>query len=188
MLGALLILVSLGIIYHSTISQSIARELDLYLGGSAVTATAPPAAVGPPAAQNLAQELGATAQAASTQDWQLAGDELRAAEASWAAVEGMYGKAGVSATDLNAFTADLANLTLAISEHNQSAVADTAQNAQKSLAWMTNNYVAGSGPTFQEMSALVQDLNAAAQRQDWPKVQADAKALTQMMQSVQQGF
>lgn len=189
LLGALLIVLALGIIYHSAISQSIARELDLYLGGTAATtATSPPSAVGPPAAQDLSQELSATAQAASSQDWQLASDELRAAEASWASLESTYSHAGVSATDLNAFTADLANLTLSISEHNGAATVETAQNAQKSLAWMTNNFITGAGPTFQEMSALVKDLNTATQQQDWTRVKADAKALQQMMQSIQQGF
>ncbi len=189
LVGGLLILVALGLIYHSQESQQILRQLGNYFTGTpAVTQTVAPLAAGPADAQSLVQALGAINSSAKTQDWQLAGDELRAAEADWARLEETYGKAGIASADLNGFTADLANLALAIAEKNAAQVATGVQNAQKSLAWMTTNYVSGSGPTFQEMSTLVSDLNKAASQQNWPEVQKDAQSLQQMMQSIQQGF
>ncbi|MDA8344527.1 MAG: hypothetical protein M0Z66_03495 [Thermaerobacter sp.] len=189
LVGGLLVLVALGLIYHSQESQQILRQLGSYFTGTpAVTQTLAPASAGPADAQSLTQELSTVASSAKTQDWQLAGDELRAAEASWARLEESYGKAGIASTDMNGFTADLANLALAISEKNAAQVAASVQNAQKTLAWMTTNYVAGSGPTFQEMSSLVSDLNKAATQQNWAEVQKDAQMLQKMMQSIQQGF
>ncbi len=186
-------LLALGLLYHTHESGVLLSQLETYLSGQpAVTATTntPPqtTSAGPPQAQALAQELQSTQLAARGQDWQLASSEMQAAEASWAVLENTYGKAGVSSTDLNGFTADLANLALAISEKNVGQVQQTVTNAQKSLAWMTTNYVSGSGPTFQQMSGLVSDLNTAAGQQDWTRVQQDARLLEQMMQSIQQGF
>jgi hypothetical protein len=189
LVGGLLVLVALGLIYHSQESQQILRSLGQYFSGQpAVTQTVSSAAAGPADAQALSQELASVSASAKTQDWQLATNELRAAEASWARLEETYGKAGIASTDLNGLTADLANLALAISEKNPAQVATSVQNAQKTLAWMTNNYISGSGPTFQEMQSLVTDLNSAASAQNWPKVQQDAKQLQQMMQTIQQGF
>lgn len=188
LVGGLLILVALGLIYHSQQSQQILRSLGTYFSGTpSVTAIAPPSA-GPADAQSLTQALSSVQSASKTQDWQLAGEQLRAAEASWARVEETYGKAGIASADLNGFTADLANLALAIAEKNSSQVASGVQNAQKTLAWMTTNYVSGSGPTFQEMSSLVSDLNTAAAAKDWTKVQQDAQTLQKMMQQIGQGF
>jgi len=193
LIGGLVVLLALGLLYHTQESGRLLSQLESYLTGQvAVTQTTTTQSsgtvAGPPVAQALSQELQAAQLAAKGQDWQLAQSELQAAEASWASLEAVYGKAGVSSTDLNGFTADLANLALAISQKNAAQVTETVQNAQKSLAWMTTNYVSGSGPTFQQMSALVQNLDAAAQKQDWPTVQQDAKLLEQMMQSIQQGF
>lgn len=191
LIGGLVVLLALGLLYHTRESGVLLSQLETYLSGQpAVTATTTQTttSAGPPQAQALGQELQATKLAAQGQDWQLATSELQAAEASWASVESQYGKAGVATTDLNGFTADLANLALAISEKNVSQVELGVTNAQKSLAWMTTNYVSGSGPTFQQMSSLVSDLNTAATQKDWTRVQQDAKLLQQMMQSIQQGF
>jgi hypothetical protein len=185
------VLLALGLLYHTRESGILLSQLETYLSGQpAVTAptTQQTTSAGPPQAQALGQELQATVLAARGQDWQLATNELQAAESSWAGLEGTYGKAGVATTDLNGFTADLANLALAISEKNVAQVEQTVTNAQKSLAWMTTNYVSGSGPTFQQMSGLVSDLNTAAGQKDWTRVQQDAKLLQQMMQSIEQGF
>ena len=186
-----MILLALGLLYHTRESGVLLSQLETYLSGQpaiTTTATTTPASAGPPQAQALTQELQATQLAAQGQDWQLATNELQAAESSWANLESTYGKAGVATTDLNGFTADLANLALAISQKNASQVSQTISNAQKSLAWMTTNYVSGSGPTFQQMSSLVSDLNTATTQKDWTRVQQDAKLLQQMMNSIQQGF
>ena len=192
LLGGLLILLALAILYNAQESRTLLHQLETYLTGqpavTTMTTAATKQAVGPADAQSLTQELQSVTLAAQGQDWQLATDELRASEASWARLESTYGKAGIGTADLNGFTADLANLALAISEKDVQQVQTTVQNAQKSLAWMTTNYVSGSGPTFQEMSGLVTDLNLAATKQDWTKVEQDAKLLQQMMQSIEQGF
>lgn len=188
-----MVLLALGLLYHTRESGVLLSQLETYLSGQpAVTQTTASGGAssfsGPPQAQALAQELDATGLAARGQDWQLATNELQAAESNWAKLESAYGKSGVATTDLNGFTADLANLALAISEKNAAQVQQTVANAQKALAWMTTNYVSGSGPTFQQMSSLVTDLNSAASHQDWTRVQQDAKLLEQMMQSIEQGF
>ncbi len=186
-----MVLLALGLLYHTQESSVLLSQLESYLSGQpavTTTTTQTSATAGPPQAQTLVQELQATGLAAQGQDWQLATTEMQAAEASWASLESTYGKAGVATTDLNGFTADLANLALAISEKNVSQVTQTVTNAQKSLAWMTTNYVSGSGPTFQQMSSLVSDLNTATSQKDWTRVQQDAKLLQQMMQSIQSGF
>lgn len=184
--GILVLLLSFLIIYHGAEGATLLKELDGYLAGSKPAATEPQ--VHPTPTQQLSQDLADVARLVPQKNWPEAGSRLAAAEGAWQALASSYAKAGVSPTDLNGLTGDLAEAQMAIAAKDARDALTQVTNARRTLQYMEATVAQGASPSLTEMSALVSDLQAALAKGDMARAKDDAASLATMLSTIQKGF
>lgn len=197
LLGGLLLVLALAIIYHGTEGHTMMQQLSSYLGGGAangstqmVTPVAGSATSTSEGSEMMSLEHGlqGLTPLIKAGDWTSVTASMATMETTWNDLENRLGKAGVQALDLNAFTADMANLALDVSTNATNAALTDVQNAQKSLDWVNTVYVAASAPTLSQLQAIAKDLHGASAAHDWARVNQDANALNTLVTHITQGF
>jgi hypothetical protein len=190
--GVVVILAAL-FLYQGTVGRQMLRSLDTYLGGGSTVSTTTTAPVSPQANGNggvdtLTKLLDNLASQVRQGDWNGATASLSQVEDSWLSLQATFSRAGVKTQDLNAVTADLSELALALAAKNSQDALAQVQATERELDWITTNYLSSSAPTMAQMATVIQDLNQAVAAKDWNRVASDARELSQMMQALQKGF
>lgn len=166
-------------------------NLESYLAGT--TQTQAPASSASPSGSSatvshMQSALTSMTNSAKSGDWQAAQGALHQVEMAWGDSEATFVKKGVSDADLNGFTADLADMALAVATKNMTALNEDVTNAQKTLRWMSSETMSGMAPTLKQMTTLVDDLNTALQKGDTTQAMKDARALKEITDNMQKGF
>jgi uncharacterized membrane protein YphA (DoxX/SURF4 family) len=189
-LALVVLVLALIFLYHGTVGRQLLTSLDAYLGGQAPTLAAPaaPKVDGQGGVDGLQNLLTAMVKQVKAGDWNAASQSLGTLEENWLALQGEFSRAGVRAQDLNAVTADISELALALAAKNGSDALAQISATQRELSWITANYLSNSAPTMDQMATVIQDLQKAVTARDWTRVQEDAHALAVMMAAVQRGF
>lgn len=211
-LAGILVVLALMMIYHGSAGQKMVSRLESYLGGKKAQVSASNK-VQPATSQAVAsQTTSAKAQVKTSSSsldsaiatmgtdlaklptllqhgqWSTADTLLATIETDWNQVDAPMGKMGIPVADLNGLTADLANVSTDIAGRNVKSALVAVSNAQKSLAWISTQYVSHNSPTLQEMNSLVNNLNTAVHHKNWTQVADDAQALSQLMAQIKKGF
>lgn len=190
--GLALLVIALIVIYHGVDGQRMLSQFTSYLSGQQATAVvsmslnAPRGGAGP--ANVMMTGLGRMTRMIQTGAWSEADQEAAVLETSWAALSNRYAQAGVSAVDLNAVTADLANLATDLATRDTAAAVSDVANCRESMTWATTQYLDASAPTLVEFRSLVQDINRAVAARDWRRAATDGQALTRILDDAERGF
>lgn len=182
--GVLVLLLSFLIIYHGAEGTTLLRDLDAYLAGSKPVMTQAPAT---PAGE-VKTDLDGVAALVPTHHWSAAGAKVAAAEGAWQKLEATYAKKGVSPTDLNGLTGDLAELQMAIAAKDATDAMAQVKNARQTFSYMEAVVAQGASPSLTEMSALVADLQKALASGNLSQAKDDAASLSSMLSTIQKGF
>ncbi len=190
--GLALLVIALVVIYHGVDGQRMLGQFTSYLSGqpstpvAATTLDVPRGSAGPASA--MMTGLKRTTRLIQAGAWSEADQEVAQLETAWAALSNRYAQAGVSAVDLNAVTADLANLATDLSTRDAAAAQSDVANCRESMTWATTQYLDASAPTLVEFRSLVQDINRAVAARDWGRATADGQALAKILDDAERGF
>jgi uncharacterized membrane protein YphA (DoxX/SURF4 family) len=191
-LAVAVVVLALLFIYHGTLGRQLLSSLDGYLSGAA-PAVAPTGTVTAPVdsqggVDGMERLLATIAQQVKAGEWTAASGTLTNLEENWLSLQGTFSRAGVNTSDLNAVTADISELALALAAKNSTDALSQVTAARHELEWITTNYLNGTAPTMAQMATVIQDLNHALAVGDWAAAKADGATLAGMMQAVERGF
>lgn len=189
MLGLLVLFLSFLMIYDTSQGARLLKAVDAAFSGAptAATTTTTAGTLSDPSAA-LRSSLRTMRADVEAGDWTRTGSSLRVAEEAWARAQGAYARKGVTPTDLNGLTGDLAELQMDVARKDRQDALTQIQNAQKTFETMVALAMTGTSPSLDAMSRLVTDLQSALRDDDIPRARADAQALSSMLQSIHKGF
>lgn len=204
-LGILLLALALVAIYHGSAGQAVWRELSGYVAGTrsveapAVTRVTLRTATGP---ASIAYGTGTTADAlaSAAADTQAAladvgAGDFRAGDAAlthlsqtWLTLSGGLAESGVPIVDINDFTATLSDAESEAATGNGTLARADMTRLASEMNVLAFAYVSREAPTFSELKNLAMDLSAGVQQKNWGRVSSDSRALSDLVQTIQQGY
>gem|GEM_PF-3180368 len=188
MLGLLVLALSFLMIYDTSSGARMLEDVAASFAGTQVSVQTASSALSRDPSLALSSALRAMAPEIRSGAWSKAGADLQAAEEAWARVQGTYQEKGVTPTDLNALTGDLAELQMDIAQRNKAGALTEIGNAQRTFDSMAATVMTGRTPSLDAMAQLVEDLQGALKAGDLTRARADATDLSNMLHAIEQGF